>query len=89
MTFLHEGQPIRQVQFTAGASGIYDPSHRPDLDRIIRRLPRGEEGALIATVDRSAVVRFRRYRSGVGLLPSQVLRNAAAANSGGTEANPA
>ena len=68
-TYLAAGQAVRSVQYTSGAAGIYDPSHRPDLDRIIHRLPRGEPGTVVATIDRSAVAAFRHYRTGVGLLP--------------------
>lgn len=54
--------------FTCGASGIVDPSHRPDIDRVQRVIPGGED-AVRAEIDLTALETYRTYRRGVGLLP--------------------
>lgn len=57
------------VHFTAGAATICNPAHRPDIDRIQRVCPRGEQGLLIEEIDLEALHRYREYRRAVGLLP--------------------
>lgn len=58
-----------KTYWTSGAATICDPGYRPDMDRIQRRFPDGQSGALVADVDLNALAKYREYRQSVGLLP--------------------
>jgi len=57
------------VHFTAGATTICNPAHRPDINRIQAILSRGEPGFLDQEIDLDAVQQYCAYRRSVGLLP--------------------
>ena len=57
------------VHFTAGASSICNPGHRPDIHRIQQLLARGEPGTLVEEIDLDQMQKYRDYRRSVGLLP--------------------
>lgn len=59
------------VHFTAGATTICNPAHRPDIHKIQRILQRGEPGFLVEEIDLAAVQRYREYRCSQGLLPKR------------------
>jgi len=53
---------------TAGASSLNDPAGRPDVNRLQRRMDRGQSGVLVGQIDLDAVAQIRQYRQAVGLL---------------------
>ena len=64
-----DGVRTRQTHFTSGASCVIDPSHRPNIDQIVRVLPKGQPGVIQARIDLDSLVAYREYRRKVGLLP--------------------
>jgi len=54
--------------WTSGGASIVDPSARPDVVRLQRRIEGGAAGAISGAIDLDAVAKFRAYRQGVGLL---------------------
>ncbi len=54
--------------WTSGGASVVDPSARPDVVRLQRRIEDGAAGAILAAIDLDAVAKFRAYRQGVGLL---------------------
>ncbi len=69
METAHGSGRTRQTHFTAGASCIIDPSHRPDIGRIQRVFQHGQEGVIRADINLAKLAAFRAYRTSVGLLP--------------------
>ncbi|MBN1344808.1 MAG: carbon-nitrogen hydrolase family protein [Phycisphaerae bacterium] len=59
-------------QWTAGVTSVNDPSGRPDVERVHRRLAEGQAGVLIVQIDLDAVAEIREYRQAVGLLDRPV-----------------
>jgi len=62
-----DGAP--KAYYTAGATTIVDPSHRPDIERIQRFPYPKSSSAIVSRVDLSALGAYQTYRRGVGLLP--------------------
>ncbi len=58
------------IHYTSGVSSITDPSGRPHMQHVQRRLQEGQEGVIVAQVDLDAVEQIRQYRRSVGLLAS-------------------
>ncbi len=54
--------------WTSGGASTVDPSARPDVVRLQRRIEGGAAGAVRAAIDLDAMAKFRAYRQGVGLL---------------------
>jgi len=57
-----------QTVHTSGGSSVNDPSGRPDVARLQRRIESGSPGHLVGRIDLDAVAQIRQYREAVGLL---------------------
>ncbi len=57
-------------QWTAAVSGVFDPSHRPDMDRMKTLAPQ-EPACVRAQIDLAGLAAYRAYRGEVGLLPDE------------------
>ncbi len=58
-----------KAHWTSGGSSMVDPSARPDVLRLQRKLDGA--GSIVAAIDLEAVAAFRDYRKSVGLIPTE------------------